>query len=213
MRLIAISDMHGNLSAAYEAASASNPDLILSCGDWGDPGEINPDEFTHILSIAPVLTVYGNHDHMDLLSSARNTDGSPVLLSPGEVREIAGLRLAGISGIWAKSHRKPYFVTDEDVAHQASLIAGKRVDVLLTHGCPIGLADAVPGGRRGGQRCFLDAYHVIIPRVYLCGHLHFTQERNLSNGRVVINVGYTCEGDYWMLEIGPQEIEARHYRL
>lgn len=213
MRIVAISDMHGNLKPAHEAVGVSKPDLVLSCGDWGDPGEVSHAELQQILAIAPVLTVYGNHDDLELLSSTMNVDGSPILLSPGEVRGIAGLRFAGISGIWAKSHRKPHYITDEDVAHQAALIAGRGVDVLLTHGCPIGLADAVPGGRRGGQRCFLNAYHAIIPRVHLCGHLHFPQERNLSNGSVVINVGYTCEGDYWVLEIGPQAVEARHYKL
>ena len=213
MRIVAISDMHGNLTAARQAASESKPDLIISCGDWGDPDEVNAAELQDILSIAPILTVYGNHDDLELLSSTTNMDGSPILLSPGEVREAAGLRFAGISGIRAKSHQKPHYVTDEDVAHQASLLAGKGVDVLLTHGCPIGLADAIPGGRRGGQRCFLDAFHSVMPRVYLCGHLHFTHQRNLSNGRVVINVGYTCEGDYWILEIDSQEAKARHYRL
>ena len=213
MRITAISDMHGNLEKAREAVHISKPDLLLSCGDWGDPGEIEPAEVQSIIAKAPALTVYGNHDDLEILSAARNMDGSPVLLSPGEIREVAGLRFAGISGIWAKSHRMPYYVTDEDVAYQASLLAGKGVDVLITHGCPIGLADAIPGGRHGGQRCFLDAFHAIRPRVHLCGHLHFPQERNLSSGEVVINVGYTCEGDYWMLQIGPQEIAAKHYKL
>lgn len=213
MKIVAISDMHGNLNSARLAIGKSNPDLVLSCGDWGDPGEVSPDDLQSILSMAPVLTVYGNHDDPDMLSAARNSDGSPVLLSPGEVREVGGLRFAGISGIWAKSHQKPYYVTDEDVAYQASSLAGKGVDVLLTHGCAIGLADAVAGGRRGGQRCFLNAFHAIAPRLYLCGHLHFAQDRNLSNGRVVINVGFTCEGDYWVLEIGPQEVEVRQYKF
>jgi Icc-related predicted phosphoesterase len=213
MRITAISDMHGNLGSARAALDLTEPDLILCCGDWGDPGEVNPADLQSITAKARVLTVYGNHDDLDVLSAARNTDGSPALLSPGEIREVGGLRFAGISGIWAKSHQKPYYVTDEDVAHQASLLAGRGVDILLTHGCPIGLADGLPGGRRGGQRCFLDAFHAIMPRIHLCGHLHFPQMRNLSSGRVVVNVGYTCEGDYWVLQIGPQEVEARHYKL
>ena len=209
MIITAISDMHGNLEKARQALSASKPDLVLCCGDWGDPEEVNPAHLECIVAQAHVLTVFGNHDDPEILSSMRNADGSAILLAPGEVREVGGLRFAGISGIWAKSHRQPYYVTDEDVAHQASLIAGRDVDILLTHGCAIGLADAVPGGRHGGQRCFLDAFHAVMPRIHVCGHLHSAQQRNLGNGRVVINVGYTCEGDYWVLTISPQETAAK----
>ena len=70
------------------------------------------------------------------------------------------------------------------------------IDILLTHGCPIGLADLTPSGRHGGQRCFLDASKTISPRLHLCGHLHVAQERILKDGRKVINVGATPEGSY-----------------
>jgi len=94
-------------------------------------------------------------------------------------------------GIWAKSHRLPHYVTDEDVADAARRIAeaGPPVDVLLTHGCPVGLDDLTPKGRHGGQRCFLDAWRTIGPRIHLCGHLHVAQERSFKDGRQVINVG------------------------
>ena len=91
------------------------------------------------------------------------------------------LRLAAIGGIWAKSHAKPHYVTDADVAQAAARIARSGpVDILLTHACPIGLADLTPTGRHGGQRCFLEAFNTIKPRVHLCGHLHVAQERVLK---------------------------------
>ena len=68
------------------------------------------------------------------------------------------------------------------------------IDILLTHGCPIGLADMTPTGRHGGQRCFLEANKTIAPRLHLCGHLHLAQERILKDGRKVINVGATSDG-------------------
>ena len=61
------------------------------------------------------------------------------------MRGIRGVRLAAIGGIWAKSHRQPYYVTDEDVAAAAAKIAASGpLDLLLTHGCPVGLADRTP---------------------------------------------------------------------
>ncbi len=213
MRILGISDMHGNLEMAHRAIRIAGPDLTLCCGDWGDPGEINREALKAILADSAVFSVYGNHDDIDLLSAARNLDGTPVLLEQGEVRERNGLRIAGISGIWAKSHRKPYYVTDEDVDQLASEIGSHGADVLITHGCPIGVSDTIPGGRHGGQRCFLDAFHLIHPRLYLCGHLHIPQERVLKDGQVVINVGFTCEGDYWIIEIGPDKVITERHRL
>jgi Icc-related predicted phosphoesterase len=201
MRLLVISDLHGDLASAREAVDRFAPEALLSCGDWGDPEELDEAELAALIQRLPVLTTFGNHDPLDLLARLRNGDGSPVLLGQGEVRDLAGLRVAAIGGIWAKSHRKPFYVTDDDVAHLAAQAAASGpIDILLTHGCPVGLADLTPAGRHGGQRCILEANKTIAPRVHLCGHLHFAQERTLKDGRRVLNVGATPEGSVVVLE-------------
>lgn len=213
MKIVAVSDMHGDLKNVHRIIDNVRPDMMLCCGDWGDPGEFDPQEFTSVLARTFVLSVYGNHDDIDLLKEARNIDGSPVLLTPEEVREIGGILFAGISGIWAKSHREVYYVTNDNVARYAESLAGKGVDILLTHGCAIGLVDALPSGGHGGQRCFLDAFHRIAPRLYLCGHLHVAQKRVLKDGRIVINIGETCKGDYWVLDIDRENTAFEHFVL
>ncbi len=195
MRILAISDLHGDMTAATQAAERLQPDLLISCGDWGDPDQVSRHDFDRFLALCPVLTTFGNHDRLDLLSALRNRDGSSVLLGQGEVRELDGLRIAAVGGIWAKSHRLPHYVTDADVAGWAKQIAAEGpLDILLTHGCAIGLADLTPSGRHGGQKCFLDAFKTIAPRLHLCGHLHVPQEKLLKDGRKVVNVGATPDG-------------------
>ena len=169
-----------------------------------------------LLEVVPIYTTFGNHDPLELLGRLRNRDGTAVLLEQGRVHEYGGLRLAAIGGIWAKSHAKPHYVTDADVAAAAAQIArAGSVDILLTHACPIGLADLTPSGRHGGQRCFLDAFKVISPRLHLCGHLHVAQERILKDGRKVINVGATSEGSIVMVDFDPMKntLEARQEQL
>ena len=142
-----------------------------------------------------MLATFGNHDPLDLLAKTRNRDGSNVLLGQGETRNVKDLILASIGGIWAKSHRLPHYVTDQDVARYAHEIAAAGpVNILLTHACPIGLADLTATGRHGGQRCFLHAFNTIAPRLHCCGHLHVPQEKSLRDGRKVINVGATPQG-------------------
>ncbi len=206
MRLLVVSDLHGDLDCVRRACDRVGPDGILSCGDWGDPEQVDASTFAALLDAAPVYTTFGNHDPMDLLARSRNRDGTPVLLGQGVSRAISGLRLAAIGGIWAKSHAKPHYVTDADVAEMADRISQTGpIDILITHGCPIGLADLTPSGRHGGQRCFLEANKTIMPRLHLCGHLHLAQERTLKNGQHVINVGATPEGSIAIVEFDQEQ--------
>jgi Icc-related predicted phosphoesterase len=195
MRILVISDLHGEMNAAAQAAERLRPDLLLSCGDWGDPDQVSEGDLRRFLEICTALSTFGNHDPLDLLGRIRNRDGSKLMLGQGEVRELKGLKIGAIGGIWAKSQRLPHYVTDADVAGFAEKIAAQgTLDILLTHGCPIGLADLTPSGRRGGQRCFLEAFQRIGPRLHLCGHLHVPQEKSLKDGRKVVNVGATPDG-------------------
>lgn len=206
IRTLVIGDMHGQLGFVWQALDSEQPELLLCVGDWGDAGEIPREDYEAILARVPTYTVFGNHDDLALLGELRNRDGTPVLLPPGEIVEVKGIRLAGISGIWAKSHKKPHYITDGEVLAIAQKLAGKSVTILLTHGCPIGLADETPKGTRGGQRCFLDAFKLVQPLAHLCGHLHKPQLRQLKSGQFILNVGSTALGDYAVLDIEPDRI-------
>jgi Icc-related predicted phosphoesterase len=210
MKILVVSDLHGDLGAAWRAIKQYEPDGLLSCGDWGDPEELSEADLRKFTDRLPALTTYGNHDALDLLRGWRNSDGSHVLADQGDVRDFLGLRIGAIGGIWAKSHRMPHYVTDDDVAQAAQRLAGEGpVDVLLTHGCPVGMADFTPSGRHGGQRCFLDAFKTVNPQIHLCGHLHLAQERVLKDGRKVINAGATPEGTVVIIERAAGGLNAR----
>ena len=204
MRILVISDLHGDFTLARRACRELLPDLLLSCGDWGDPDQVSAQQLEEFLALCPTFTTFGNHDPLALLGSATNRDGSAVLLGQGDVRDQHGLRLAAIGGIWAKSHRLPHYVTDQDVAGWAKQIARQGpIDVLLTHACAVGLADLTPSGRHGGQRCFLEAQKTIAPRLHLCGHLHVAQEKTLRDGREIVNVGATPAGSVVLVQFDP----------
>ncbi len=237
MRILAVSDFHGALGWLPEALDRLRPDLLLSPGDWGDPGEVTEASFAPLLERAPILTVWGNHDDRDLLARLRNRNGAPVLLSPGEEREIEGMVVAGMSGIWAKTRlgsrldaewerarRRspdltleawlagrplPPYVTDDEVRAWAARLAGRGVDVLITHECPVGLADRTPAGFPGGKRVFREVFETVRPRLHLCGHLHRFQRADLPDGRGVLNCGDGGKGEGWVIEWERGSWEAR----
>ena len=68
------------------------------------------------------------------------------------------------------------------------------VDILLTHGCPIGLADLTPTGRHGGQRCFLEAFKTWSRGSTSAATCIAPRSAVLKDGRMVMNVGATPEG-------------------
>jgi len=197
--ILAVSDMHGNLESVHELIRMHRPDVLICCGDWGDPGTVSRSEYESIIEQTHVLTVFGNHDDLDLLKELRNQDGSPILIENNVIREVAGIRIAGWSGIWAKSHAKPWYITDEEVRSIGRKLSGQVVHILVTHGCAIGLCDSLASGKRGGHRSFLDAVKIIKPEVYLCGHLHVQQFRTTKDGISCANIGSTAEGDYVLL--------------
>lgn len=211
MKLVAMGDLHGDLTNLWVVLDRERPDGLLGVGDWGDPGQISDKAWADLLARVPVLSVFGNHDDLPILAALRSRNGSPVLLGQGKRRDdFCGLSVAGVSGIWAKGHRLPHYVTNEDVAvWAASLAAGPPIDVLLTHGCPLGIADRTPSGRPGGQRCFLDLLKTVRPRVHLCGHLHVAQRRDLSGPPTgVLNTGALPRGDYVLVETAPNELRV-----
>jgi Icc-related predicted phosphoesterase len=182
--------------------------LLLCAGDWGSAGEVSARDFEAITSKVYTLTVFGNNDHLELLPQIKNHDGSAILLENGKARHYLDVCIAGINGIWAKSHKQPWYITDEEVAAAAANLKDQKVDILITHGCPIGMADLTPIGTHGGQRCFTEAFKVVSPKLYICGHLHRKSFYQTKDDKLVVNIGYTREGDYAVLRLKSRRFEV-----
>jgi Icc-related predicted phosphoesterase len=128
--------------------------------------------FRPIAKACPLLTIYGNHDNVELIGALRNTDGSPCWLQDGAKRAYGGLVIAGISGNIAMTKRKPHHKTVEDV--EAVISKYSRIgtlDILITHEVPehplLSRNDRILG-----HKTFNKAIGKLKPELYLCGHVH-----------------------------------------
>ena len=108
MRVLVVSDLHGDLDSAIRARTQFQPDLVLSCGDSGRPGTGCRGRLAAFDRCRPVL----RHSEITIRSnSSREPEQSGRFAgsrwTPGPViGNSRRLRLAAIGGIMAKSHAK-----------------------------------------------------------------------------------------------------------
>ncbi len=152
------------------------PDYLLSCGDWGSA--INEAEFYELLKKTTVLTIYGNHENMDVLTKLYNVKTSnylPVLMEDAKIYELNGLKIAGVNGIIAKKRKTKKGVprrTPEEFLEVAEKLKGKDIDVLLMHETPH-LPELFPFMARDFRsETALEIVRIIKPRLVVNGHMH-----------------------------------------
>ena len=228
-RIVIISDLHYERrvfrgvdeSRAWEwlllIVDYHKPDLLLSCGDWGTA--VNEAEFYELLRRTLVLTIYGNHENMDVLVKLRNVKSRtclPVLMEDGRVYEFNGLRIAGISGIIALKKKIRKGVprrTPEEFLEVAEKLRGKDVDILLMHETPY-LPKLFPFMRDSlSSRTALKVVEIIKPKLVINGHMHYGGYSNhdFSFGTKYIYIDSSQQNrHYAVLDINSKELEIWH---
>ncbi|AEM38583.1 metallophosphoesterase [Pyrolobus fumarii 1A] len=179
MKILFISDLHCEAKVfrgVYEGYACEwllsiidgvKPDALISAGDWGSLVSFN--FFQELRRRVPVvLSVYGNHERMDVLLK------SGVLMEEGRVHELNGLRIGGIHGIVSPKGGVKKGVprrTPSEFLSVARRLAGK-LDILVMHEVPY-LPEAYPDVRRDiGPLTALKAIEIVRPRLVLGGHMH-----------------------------------------
>jgi len=174
-------ERRNRLFAAYRAAEA---DVAFQAGDLG----------YYDLPI-PTYFVGGNNEDFDVITALRHgrlesAEVSNALLLHSTAVDVAGLRVAGITGNYAPSRfgrsreglegdRRRHFV-EADIEQACALEA---VDVLLTHEAPHGLP--VSEDYDVGCRHIDAVLEAVEPGLCLVGHHHEHAESTFGSTRVV----------------------------
>ena len=188
MKIMIISDLHYNKrifrgvdesrawSWLIEVVDYHRPDYLLSCGDWDSA--INEAEFYELLKKTIVLTIYGNHENMDVLVKLYNIRASnylPVLMEDAKIYDIGDLKIADINGIIAKKRKVKKGVprkTPDEFLEYARKLRDKDIDILLIHETPF-LPELFPFMTRDFRsETALEAIKIVKPRIVFNGHMH-----------------------------------------
>ena len=172
MRVVCISDTHNQLPKL----SVPDGDLLIHAGDATARGSLDEiARFDRDLGRLPhrhKVVIAGNHDwaFQKTPEAARALIKSAVYLED-EAVTLGGLRIYG-------SPWQPWFLDwafnlarGPEIAAKWDLIPA-GIDVLVTHGPPLGHGDFTTRGEAVGCADLLEAVRRVRPRLHVFGHIH-----------------------------------------
>ena len=163
VRVLAVADEE--VPAAPSRVKELRVDLVVAAGDlpW--------DYLESIVAAlgAPAAYVPGNHDP----KIGRGEAPRGFVSVDEQVRELAGLRIAGLGGCVRYNDGHHQFTQQEYEVRARRLVehAGGPVDVLLTHAPPQGLGDE-PDPSHVGISALRGVIETLQPAWHLHGHIH-----------------------------------------
>jgi hypothetical protein len=113
--------------------------------------------------------------------------------------EDSGIEIAGVK-FWGSPWQPEFYdwafnlPRGQALADKWALIPDD-IDVLITHGPPLGILDQVITGDHVGCADLLEAVQLIKPKVHIFGHIHEGYGRIEQNGTVFINAS-VCTARY-----------------
>ncbi len=198
IRIVAISDTHGK----HDQIKLPAGDILIHAGDMtmsGTAAQVKSfgEWFSAQTQFKHRVAICGNHDFAFenpwLMAQAQKSLGDVIYLESNEAT-VMGLRIWG-------SPVSPFFhdwawnrYRGEQIAAEWAKIP-EGIDILVTHGPPMGILDKTSRGELVGCQDLLDRIQTIRPRLHIFGHIHEAYGQIVQNGTQFINAS-TCNLQY-----------------
>lgn len=172
MRILAFSDLHGDLPQGAELVEMSrSADVVIGAGDFASMHEGLKETIGVLEGIeTPTVLVPGNNETADALRSAA-ADWSAATVLHGEGATIEGTEFFGLgAGIPVTPWDWSFDLDDE--AATTMLSDCPEGAVLVLHSPPRDHCDSAADGTHFGSPALLRAIEEKRPRLAVCGHIH-----------------------------------------
>ena len=200
MRLVIVSDTHDNYD--YDVPDG---DALLHCGDFTrDSGRQEFrrfDEWLGSLMHRYRIVIAGNHE----TSSQEASPYADLLLRNARYLEDSGIRIDGVKfygSPWQKWFYDFAFnlpKNDDEAARKIWAKIPDDTDVLLTHGPPLGILDAIPlqdgTQEHTGERNLLARVQQVKPALHAFGHIHVARGIVRKGETLFVNAAM-ADGNY-----------------
>jgi Icc-related predicted phosphoesterase len=213
MKVLALSDIHGNWRGLKEVMSREDYDTVLIAGDLSDySGSVDRVVNTLVGVVrergVKVYTVLGNMDNPDLLNRLSSINEVTVL--HGSFKELNNYLVVGFSGGLYSPFHTPFEFSDE---HFKSLIDELSVKlgsiskelIILSHTPPYNTkVDLTFNGLHVGSQALREFIELHKPVLVICGHIHEGRGVDKVGSTLIINPGPLLRGYYAVLELGKE---------
>ena len=207
MKLVCLSDTHMKL----DKVKVPEADILLHAGDLTFQGTI-PEIGKELNKLSKInikhkVIVAGNHDWLfqrePSLAKQMCEDNGLIYLQDSMV-EIDGLKIYG-------SPWQPFFCNwafnlfSKELKEKWDLIP-KGIDVLITHGPPMGILDTSFEKKDLGCKYLFDKVMEIKPKLHVFGHIHYSYGMKTFNDVKFVNASI-CDESYkptnspWSIEL------------
>ncbi|MEM3545449.1 MAG: metallophosphoesterase [Nitrososphaerota archaeon] len=212
MRILHVSDIHGNIGAAEKTAEKAreiNASLVIVTGDITHFGEIEDAE-----TILERIYEYGKH----LFFVPGNCDPRPLLewAPPNNYVknlhlksvDFYGLEFTGLGGAVGKYGTLIEFSEEEVEEMLKKIVPRKRGFVFVSHSPPNGIEVDYTGVKHIGSMAVRRYVEIYQPRLMVCGHAHEGRGIAKINNTVIVNSGSAKNGYCSIIELG-EDVEVQ----
>jgi len=218
MRILAVSDLHGNFQPIIRYLKKNSVDLIVLAGDITNfgPSELGEEILNEISSFEiPVLVIPGNCDpeqiHGKLESSkAVNIHGRSVV--------VKNMGICGFGGSNPTPFNTPLEFEEVQIYDEAKKaienIKDHEITLLVTHAPPYGTkTDLLPSGKHRGSKSLRKIIEEYQPSITICGHIHEGRGTDKIGKTHIVNPGEMSDGYACLINVSDKQEEEERIKI
>lgn len=214
MKILAVSDIHGDHKNIMKHLKKNRADLIVVSGDithFG-PAELGEEILNDISSFdVPVVAIPGNCDPEDIHGKIENSRAINIHARGVIIQDIG---ICGFGGSNPTPFNTPLEFEEVQIYDQASKvvegISKEKITLFVTHTPPYGTkADKLPSGGHAGSTSIRKIIEEYQPTVNLCGHIHESRGIDQIGKTTVANPGELSQGYGCLINIDDEDASIR----
>ena len=210
MKILAVTDLHGNFQPIINYLKKNQVDLIVLAGDITNfgPSELGEEILNEISSFdIPVLAIPGNCDPEQIHGKL---DSSKAVNIHGRSVVVKNMGICGFGGSNPTPFNTPLEFEEIEIYDEAKKaienIKNHEITLIVTHAPPYGTkADILPSGEHAGSKSIRRLIEEYQPSLNICGHIHESRGTDKIGDTLVVNPGKMSDGQACLIKISDKK--------